>query len=210
MTHSIVRSRSARAFVVVSGALVGACGGTSEHVAHTPTPSCVAPELPLQDHPSAPRTLALASADFEDGGRLGDAQVLNGFGCTGGNHAPELHWSAVPEGTKSFAVVVHDPDAPTGVGFFHWLATDVPAGTTSLPSGGPLPSGSVELHTDFGGPGYGGPCPPPGAPHRYVFTVYALDVDHLGLPPGATGAFVRFAVSQHTLAWGRIVGTYGR
>jgi Raf kinase inhibitor-like YbhB/YbcL family protein len=120
--------------------------------------------------------------------------VFNGFGCEGQNRSLALEWTPV-EGAQSYAVVIHDPDAPTGVGFFHWIAVDLPAGTTSIPagaSGSAMPAGVVETYTDFGANGYGGRCPPPGTPHRYEVTVYAVDVPSLGVPAGATGALVRF------------------
>ncbi len=146
-------------------------------------------------------------------GRFQEAQVFQGFGCTGQNRSPALRWSGAPEGTRSYAIVIHDPDAPTGVGFFHWIALDIPATTTSLAENASdegMPEGTVQGYTDFGHNEYGGPCPPPGAPHRYEVTVYALSVPSLGLPPNATGALARFLIRQHTLALGRAVGTYGR
>jgi len=110
--------------------------------------------------------------------------VLNGFGCTGQNVSPALTWSNGPAGTKSFAVQLHDPDAPTGSGLWHWAVYDIPASATALAQGAgnsaaSLPAGAFAGTTDFldtgatGGNGnYGGPCPPPGdAPHRYVFTL---------------------------------------
>src|SRR5207342_1735754 len=112
--------------------------------------------------------------------------ILNGFGCTGANTSPALVWSNVPAGTKSLALQVHDPDAPTGSGFWHWAVYDMPPTTTGLAQGagnspGTLPAGAYGGNTDFldtGATGangnYGGPCPPQGdKPHRYVFTLYA-------------------------------------
>jgi Raf kinase inhibitor-like YbhB/YbcL family protein len=145
-------------------------------------------------------------------GRFADAQVFAGFGCTGGNQSPALSWTAGPTGTMSYAIVMHDPDAPTGVGFFHWIVVDVPATTTSLPENASIvgmPTGAVQAYTDFGANGYGGPCPPPGTPHRYEITVYALDTANLGVPAGGTGAFTRFMVREHSLAIGRAIATWG-
>lgn len=159
-----------------------------------------------------PSTLEVTSTAFADGAPIPEAHVFAGFGCNGGNASPPLSWSNEPEGTQGFALVVHDPDAPTGVGFFHWVALDIPAGVTSLPAGwsGSAPEGVVQGHTDFGATGYGGPCPPPGPAHRYHFTVYALDVPTLGLGDTATGALARFSIAQHALAKGRLTGTYAR
>lgn len=168
--------------------------------------------FPLSEPLTAPASLTVTSTDFEPNGRLADAQVFSGFGCTGGNVSPSIAWSGAPEGTQSFAIVAHDPDAPTGVGFFHWLVFNIPSSTTSLPAGAAsaLPEGAISARTDFGTNTYGGPCPPPGDPHRYGFTVYALDVPTLGADANASGALLRFMLVQHTLAYGRLVGTYGR
>ncbi|MFT7579161.1 MAG: Raf kinase inhibitor-like YbhB/YbcL family protein [Myxococcota bacterium] len=159
--------------------------------------------IPNQGHPA----LDVTSADFANDGPLGQASAFDQFGCTGTNTRPHLAWSTVPPGTKSVAIIVHDPDAPTGVGFFHWVAINIPPTVTSLKDA--LPDGVSELHTDYGGPGYGGPCPPSGRNHRYVFSVFALDTV-LELPAGATGALTRFVIANHTLATGRLVGTYQR
>ena len=163
---------------------------------------------PLQDQTGAPNTLQVSSPDFEADGPLDVRYAFNQFGCVGENVAPRVEWSSVPEGTQSLAVIVHDPDAPTGVGFFHRVVVNLPPSTRHL--GGDLPAGAQDLHTDYGAPGYGGPCPPPGAPHRYVFSVYALDLPRLEVPAGATGALIRFSLLGHTLALGRLVGTYAR
>lgn len=179
------------------------CGGA--------TATC--PPATLSDPTTATPSLTVAIDGLGEGARVADESVFQGFGCEGGNRSLALRWSGAPEGTQSYAVIIHDPDAPTGVGFFHWVVLDLPVATTSLPlgaSGSAMPEGAVEAHTDFGGAGYGGPCPPPGAPHRYEATVYALDVPSVGLPATATGALARFAIRSHTLAIGRAVATYGR
>lgn len=140
--------------------------------------------------------------------------VFEGFGCTGQNRSPAIRWSNAPAETKSFAIVMHDPDAPTGVGFFHWSVFNLQPSVAALAEGASgtsasnLPPGVVEGYTDFGKTGYGGPCPPAGSPHRYVFTVYALDVPQLGVGGNATGAFLRFMLAQHTLAYGRATALY--
>ena len=161
--------------------------------------------------------LGLSSPVIKDGSIIGNEQVYSGFGCSGGNISPELHWRNAPKETKSFAVTVYDPDAPTGSGWWHWLIFNMPATVTSLPAnagkadGGGAPKGSIQSTTDFGQPGYGGPCPPPGdTPHRYIFTVYALKVDQLPLKQDATGAMVGFYLNQNKLATASLTGYYGR
>jgi Raf kinase inhibitor-like YbhB/YbcL family protein len=147
------------------------------------------------------------------GGRIPQAAALSSFGCTGENQSLAVTWEGAPPRAKSFAITVHDPDAPTGVGFFHWTVFDLPAGTGGLAAGasrGHLPAGAVEGYTDFGQTGYGGPCPPPGETHRYFVTVYALDEDHLGAPAATTGASLRFQLRGHTVALGRATALYAR
>jgi Raf kinase inhibitor-like YbhB/YbcL family protein len=134
------------------------------------------------------------------------------MGCTGKNQSLAVSWTGAPEKTQSFVLIMHDPDAPTGVGFFHWLVVNLPKETNSLAVGASasLPPGTAQTTTDFGMPGYGGPCPPPGPAHRYSVTVYALDVPKLDVPPTASGALLRFMLRDHTLALGRAVATYQR
>jgi Raf kinase inhibitor-like YbhB/YbcL family protein len=143
-------------------------------------------------------------------GVIPQENAFGGMGCTGQNRSPRIQWSGAPAGTRSFAIIAHDPDAPTGVGFFHWIVANLPAHTTELAAGAAMPPGAIQTQTDFGQPGYGGPCPPPGETHRYIFTVYALDVPHLDLPATASGALTRFMLRGHTLALGRAIGTYRR
>ena len=129
---------------------------------------------------------------------LADAKVFKRFDCDGGNISPSLAWKNPPAGTKSFALTVYDPDAPTGSGWWHWVMFDIPADVNALsagagdPASGKAPRAAIQSRTDFGKPGYGGPCPPKGdAPHRYIFTNYALKVDHIDVDQGASGALVR-------------------
>jgi Raf kinase inhibitor-like YbhB/YbcL family protein len=155
--------------------------------------------------------MKLTSADLK--GTFQPSQIYNGFGCTGGNVSPQLAWSGAPSGTKSFALTMYDPDAPTGSGWWHWIVVNIPANTTQLAagaSGKTMPAGAQETRTDFGKPGYGGPCPPPGAPHRYVFTIYALKVEKLDLDAQATGAMAGFMINQNKLASAKFTATYGR
>lgn len=149
-------------------------------------------------------TFTLTSTDLADGGTLPDAQVQ-----AKGNTSPHLAWSGAPEGTKSFAITCFDPDAPTGSGFWHWTVANIPADVSEIPDGGPVPDGAVEGRTDFGEPGFGGAAPPPGhGPHRYVFTVFAVDVDRLPVTPEDSGAKYGFNLHFHTLATASITATY--
>ena len=158
------------------------------------------------------------SPQIQANGTIGNQQVYNGFGCTGENVSPALEWKNPPPGTKSFAVLVHDPDAPTGgSGWWHWVVINLPASTTGLAlgagkaDGSGLPPGSTQIGTDFGSPGWGGPCPPVGdKAHRYNITVHALKVDKLDLPVGATAALAGFMVNANSLGKATLTGRYGR
>jgi Raf kinase inhibitor-like YbhB/YbcL family protein len=161
------------------------------------------------------QTFTLRSKDI--GGQATDKQVYNGFGCSGENLSPELYWENVPSGTKSFAVTMYDPDAPTGSGFWHWVVFDIPAIVTELQTGagnitkGLMASGTIQSNTDFGQPGYGGPCPPQGHGfHQYLITLYALKVDKLGLDKNATPAYVGFNLFSNTIAKASLVMYYKR
>ena len=157
----------------------------------------------------------LKSADL--GGQLTETQVFSGFGCSGANVSPALDWTNAPGRTKSFAVTMYDPDAPTGSGWWHWLIFNLPADTGGLKSnaGDPAknlaPESSIQSVTDFGAKGFGGACPPEGAkPHTYIFTVFALDVDKLDLDENTTPALVGFSLNQHVLAKASLVAYYNR
>jgi hypothetical protein len=159
----------------------------------------------------------LTSPDLPRKGQMKDDQVFSGFGCSGQNISPALAWKDFPAGTKSFALMVHDPDAPTGSGWWHWIVYNIPAKVTSLPTGAGkadgslMPQGAVQSNTDFGTPGYGGPCPPKGdKPHRYIFTLFALKVEKLDLPPNATGALVGYMVRQNAIGKASVTGYYSR
>lgn len=159
----------------------------------------------------------LESPDLAPGATVKAQQVFKGFGCSGGNVSPALLWKHPPAGTRSFAVTLCDPDAPTGSGWWHWLVVNLPASTSGLPAGAGdakgalLPSRAVQGRTDFGTPGYGGPCPPVGdKPHRYVFTVYALKVDKLDLPADAGGAMIGYQLNANALGKATLTGYYGR
>ncbi|MCL4779668.1 MAG: YbhB/YbcL family Raf kinase inhibitor-like protein [Gammaproteobacteria bacterium] len=159
----------------------------------------------------------LTSPDLTAGAPIRAAQVFNGFGCTGSNISPALSWSNPPAGTKSFALMVHDPDAPTGSGWWHWVVYNIPADVAALPAragdpaAGLMPAGAVQAVTDFGAAGYGGPCPPAGdKPHRYFFRLHALKVEKLDLPATATAAFVGFNVNANSLGAAELMAVYAR
>ena len=165
-------------------------------------------------------TFTVRSDSFKDGDYLSSAHILSaefGFGCEGNNRSPHLAWSGAPPGTKSFAVTCFDPDAPTGSGFWHWLVVNIPPNVTELaldagnPQSGKLPQGALQTRTDFGKPGYGGPCPPAGDhPHRYLFTVFAVGTDRLPVTADTSAAVIGFQLHFNTLARAAIMGLYKR
>lgn len=148
----------------------------------------------------------LESTDVTNDKSLRKAQVFNQWGCTGENKSPQLNWSAVPKETKSFAVTMYDPDAPTGSGWWHWLVVNIPSDQTGLAEnagaqgGQRLPKGASMVTNDFGYKGFGGACPPPNAaPHNYQITVYALNTDKIDLPEHASGALAGYNILQHVI-----------
>lgn len=142
--------------------------------------------------------------------------VFNGFGCKGESRSPEVVWQDAPKETKSFAVTMFDPDAPTGSGWWHWTLVNIPATVNKLEENvsadkGKLPKGSIEGRTDFGKAGYGGPCPPVGdKPHHYVLTVYALKVPSIEVNQEASGAMVGFNLNANSIGKASTTFTYGR
>lgn len=159
----------------------------------------------------------LSSPQLRDGQPLSQAQEYQGFGCAGGNRAPALNWKNAPAGTRSFAVTLYDPDAPTGSGWWHWLVFNLPADSQGLPEGsgqpgGPaLPAGAVQSPTDYGQPGFGGACPPPGdKAHRYVLTVHALKVPRLELDEKAMPALVGYMLNANSLGSASLTTSYAR
>lgn len=159
----------------------------------------------------------LTSGEVAEGGTIKVDQTFNGFGCSGANISPSLSWTGAPAAAKSFALIVHDPDAPTGVGgFTHWIVYNIPASAKGFTKGagskgGTLPAGTQQATTSFGAPGYGGPCPPAGdKPHRYVFTLYALNAEKLDLPANATQALAGFTINGASIGKATMTALYGR
>jgi Raf kinase inhibitor-like YbhB/YbcL family protein len=171
--------------LIVAGAVLALCAGARADGAN---------DADQHSHHPHHKGFMLWSPDLTgpNGNAFPPAFVLNGFGCTGGNISPELRWRNLPAGTKSLALQVHDRDAPTGAGFWHWAVYDIPVTAKGLPQGAgnqpsTLPAGAYGGNTDFMDTGatgangnYGGPCPPVGdVQHHYTFTLYALAVDHV-------------------------------
>lgn len=159
----------------------------------------------------------LNSSTLKDGQTMPLEQVYHSFGCTGKNISPDLEWKNAPEGTKSFAVTVYDPDAPTGSGWWHWLVFNLPATQNkleknfgSLKNSTKSKKNSIQSRTDFGTTGYGGPCPPVGdKPHRYIFKVFALK-DQIALKSDAPAAMIGYYINSLKLAEASFTVFFGR
>ena len=158
----------------------------------------------------------LSSSDISHGKAMGSAQEYKGFGCDGGNVSPQLSWQGAPEGTKAFAVMGHDPDAPTGSGWWHWQLINIPKNVTELAAGAGNPNkdgspeGSTSGRNDYGEAGFGGACPPEGnGVHRYRFTVHALS-QKLEVPDNASAALIGYLVNAHSLGSDTIEALYER
>ncbi|MDP9792637.1 Raf kinase inhibitor-like YbhB/YbcL family protein [Catenuloplanes nepalensis] len=153
-------------------------------------------------------TFTVTSTTVTDGGTLGAAQMSGLFGVPGGKDvSPQLSWSGAPEATKSYAVTVYDPDAPTGSGFWHWAVADIPASVTSLPegagddTGSGLPQSAFQLPNDARQPRFLGAAPPAGhGPHCYVIVIHALSTEAIGIPADSTPAVLGFTMASHILA----------
>ena len=190
----------------------------TEHDQDGDPPRTAVPPQPLRSgtRPVALAPFVLDSADLQEGQTISDRHVFNAMDCTGQNLSPDLHWSHVPASTKSFAVTLFDPDAKGGAGWWHWVVYDIAPNVTHLPPGAGDASHAfmpdvVQGMTSFGKPGYAGPCPPKGdSPHRYTFSVHALDTERLEVPAGAAVDDVALAIHAHTLASARLTGRYGR
>lgn len=163
----------------------------------------------------AQKTFTLTSTSI--GGEATVNEEFNGFGCTGNNESPQLSWKNAPKGTKSFAITMYDPDAPTGSGWWHWIVFDIPKNIKELVSNAGniksnlVPKEAIQSITDFGVGGYGGPCPPEGhGIHQYIITVHALKTDKLGLNENTNPAVVGYYLWNNTIAKASIVMYYQR
>jgi Raf kinase inhibitor-like YbhB/YbcL family protein len=190
----VTYANSSRVAIALALAALASCGASNQP-SHQPSGGATVENATLAK-------LDVTSSAFTNGGAI-PVQ----FTCDGADQAPPLSWGNPPPGTKSFALVVDDPDAPNGT-FRHWSVYDIPGSVRSI--GGGQQSGT-EVTNDFGKPGYGGPCPPKGhGPHHYHFKLFALDVDKLDVGSNARIADVENAAQRHAIAQGEVVGTYER
>ena len=154
------------------------------------------------------------STTVSEGEKLTTAQVFEGFGCEGENQSPQLSWTGAPAGTKSFAITIYDPDAPTGSGWWHWNVVNLPVSINSVAENASinnnLPGDAIEIRNDYGSIGFGGACPPAGEVHRYIFTVYALGTERLELPENPSNALVGFMIRANMIDSASITAVYHR
>lgn len=153
--------------------------------------------------------MKISSTSFAEGDVLA-ARFAHNAVPGGKNVIPQLSWGDAPEGTKSFALTCYDPDAPTGSGYWHLISWDIPVDALSITEGGALPDGASTTANDYGFDGYGGPNPPAGPAHRYIFTVYAMPDETLGLPAGLTSANIRFNIVTRSLGSASITGLFAQ
>ncbi len=175
--------------------------------------------LSLAFAPVAHAQMKVTSTDIKNGASGSKAMEANVFGCDGKNQSPQLTWTGAPKDTKSFAINLYDPDAPTGSGFWHWVVFNIPVSTTSLPTNAGdlkaklMPDGAIQSRTDYGADGYGGMCPPKGdKPHHYKLTVYAVGKEKLEFAKddNVSAAVVGFELHFATKAKAELDWTYGR
>lgn len=176
--------------------------------------SCLAFSVPIPLTQGA--DFRLASSDWHEGDSVPRENVFNGPGCGGANVSPQLRWSGAPGGARSFAITLFDPDAPAAGGWWHWVIFNIPVTVSELPAGAgskqsrSAPPASVQCQNDFGGPGYGGPCPPAGTTHRYVVKVYALNVEKLPLGSETPPAKVARQIEAHSIGVASLTVKFGR
>ena len=213
LMHSAAGRTRLPAVVLVVAVLVvvtsSACGGGSGKKPSAATRPSQPTQSVTASRSGVPDTLRITSPSFAAG-----AAIPAQFSCDGPGKSPELDIAGAPSGTKEFALIVHDPDAPGPTGFTHWVLYNIPGGTTRINAGaspgGTLPSGAAEGNNGSGKPGYTGMCPPKGtAAHHYHFRLYALDAE-LQLPAGQTGDQVEAAMADHILSQTDLVGIFGR
>jgi Raf kinase inhibitor-like YbhB/YbcL family protein len=162
----------------------------------------------------AQTTFSVDSPDLQANMAIPLGHVFKGDGCAGDNHSPELWWHNPPAGTKSYAVTVFDIDAP-GPGWWHWAVANLPGTLDHLPdnasaSGVIARLGAIEARNDYGDDGYSGPCPPPGKPHRYLITIYALSGPDMHLSQGRPAPMYDHEIRISTVAEARLIVTYQR
>jgi Raf kinase inhibitor-like YbhB/YbcL family protein len=153
---------------------------------------------------AATGTMQLQSSDFSGGGLIPSRAMA--ADCGGQNRSPELSWSGAPKGTNSFALIVHDSDAPIPGGFYHWVVYNLRVPISQLPAGAKLAAGQLG-ETSLGKPGYYGPCPPAGPAHHYTFTLYALDIAHVASESAPTAPQLEHLIAGHVLAHAVLNGT---
>jgi Raf kinase inhibitor-like YbhB/YbcL family protein len=189
MTHALIRFLPALALIALAS-----CGARNQ------TTNQIQGERNVEN--ATLTKLQLTSDAFQNG-----QPIPVQYTCDGADQTPALHWSDPPQGTKSFALLIDDPDAPSGT-FRHWGVYDIPASARSIGGGERI---GTEVTNDFGKPGYGGPCPPKGhGPHHYHFKLFALDTDRLDVASSAKVVDVENAATSHAIAQGELVGTYER
>ena len=204
-------TRTVQVFAVLAGAAALVTGTATFATAHArPTPdSKYEYKMIRKGIPDSAVRFTLRSPDVHDGGDFPAVDWAGAFGCSGDNHQPRLSWSGAPTGTRSYAVTMYDPDAPTGSGFWQWLEWDIPAGSAAL--GATPPAGTILGVDDAGQTGYLGPCPPTGdIAHRYQITVYALNTASLGLPAATPAAVTASTISGHVIGYAQLTATARR
>ncbi len=213
--HGSLSLIAASAALLAALALSGATDGYAQSPAPVPDtqPRTLRPGTGQAPDTSPASDFVLSSPDFTDGGTMHRRQVNDR--CGGEDISPALEWRNPPAGTESFALLMHDPDAPQADGFWHWIVYDIPATVSALPAGAGnvrkklMPTGAIQGRSDFGAVGYGGPCPPPGKPHSYYFRVYALPVARLNVPPDATATIIASYADASALGRAQLVARYG-
>ena len=157
------------------------------------------------------RDMRITSDDIDNGKNISEEFVYSGFGCKGKNLSPSLEFVNVPSDAKSLALTVYDPDAPTGSGWWHWVVYDIDPNTTKVERGSSkIGANSVVARNDFGEYKYGGPCPPKGSNHRYIFTLYALSVEKLPVPRDASAALIGYNLNANAIKKISIIPRYNR
>lgn len=158
---------------------------------------------------SATQPMTLQSNSFQNGGTIPNVYAYTGCAQGAQNRSPHLKWSNPPQNTRSFVIIMEDPDAPSGT-FTHWIVYNIPANTTEIPEGGPIPSSAREGQNDYGDTGYGGPCPPIGTTHRYFFRIYAINTETLNFSSPPTRSQILQQIQDKTLGQAEIMGRFSR